>query len=402
MVVPVGFDEQFAAARDDRLRVLVVGAGVAGVSAARLLRAQGLHPVLVERSSSTSSTEGYMLGLMPLADEPLRRLGAWSEYRKHSVAMHRYQLRSSRGRPVRTYSLDAVAEHGRYGGIERGQLMQAVEGPGVSATLGTTVTSLDQAAEGATAMLRVGSEEISARFDLVVVADGMHSATRDLVLGPDEVQTFDTGWGGWVAWSESDATEADLYAETWGRGFFVGRYPVRGRTGVFVGGPRQAIAAGVGPFLSHVRALLHQIDPMTARALAAVGEANDLYQWNFTDTWSSRWALDRVLLLGDAAAGFLPTAGIGAAMALESASVLAAHLVEVPAADIPWALREYEQQQRPRVIAAHENSRQLARLMFQDGRIGCTLRDIAMRGATVKMALGPIIKLHKTAPPIPM
>jgi len=64
----------------------------------------------------------------------------------------------------------------------------------------------------------------------------------------------------------------------------------------------------------------------------------------------------------------------------------------------PRTLREYERQQRPRVIAAHENSRQLARLMFRDGRVICTLRDIAMRGANLRMALRPIINLHRGAP----
>jgi threonine dehydrogenase-like Zn-dependent dehydrogenase len=39
---------QLADARGDPLRVLVVGAGVAGLTVAQLLRAQGLHPVLVE------------------------------------------------------------------------------------------------------------------------------------------------------------------------------------------------------------------------------------------------------------------------------------------------------------------------------------------------------------------
>lgn len=61
--------------------------------------------------------------------------------------------------------------------------------------------------------LRTDQEQAIARFDMVVAADGIHSATRDLVLGPDEMQRFDTGW---VAWVESDSAERDLYAETWG------------------------------------------------------------------------------------------------------------------------------------------------------------------------------------------
>lgn len=398
MLMSVPLDDQVGAIHGDRLRVLVVGAGVAGVTLAQLLRRQGLHPVVLERSASATGA-GYMLGLMPLVDEPLQQLGVWQQYRQRSVAMHRYQLRSSRGRAVRTYSVDAVlAQYGRYGGIERDELMETITGDGIPATLDSTVTALEQRDDDVTATMRAGEDIRSARFDLVVAADGMHSTTRGLVLDPREVESFDTGWGGWVAWAKSDPGTNDLYAETWGRGFFLGRYPVRERVGVFVGGPGPATAAGVGPFVSEVRTRLHQIDPLSSQALAVVEQADNPYLWQFTDTRSSRWTRGRVILLGDAAAGFLPTAGIGAAMAMESAAVLAGRLSTVSADEIPATLRGYELAQRPRVLAAHKNSRQLARMMFRDGRVICTLRDIAMRAATLKMALGPSIKLHQSAP----
>jgi 2-polyprenyl-6-methoxyphenol hydroxylase-like FAD-dependent oxidoreductase len=81
----------------------------------------------------------------------------------------------------------------------------------------------------------------------------------------------------------------------------------------------------------------------------------------------------RVALLGDAAAGFLPTAGIGAAMAMESAWVLGSLLADAALDRVPDALHRYEASQRPRVEAAQANSRQLARLMFTRSRVcrGC-------------------------------
>lgn len=82
MQASVPLAEQVEAAQDDRLRVL--GAGIAGTSVVRLLRVQGLHPVFLERSMP-SAAGGYMLGLMPLVDEPLRRLGAWPAYCERSV-----------------------------------------------------------------------------------------------------------------------------------------------------------------------------------------------------------------------------------------------------------------------------------------------------------------------------
>ncbi len=399
MLTDTPLTEQLEAAGQDPLRVLIVGAGVAGVCVARLLQRQGLHPVLLERSNRDAD-DGYMLGLMPLVDGPLRRLGVWEQYRDLSVAMHRYQLRSSRGRAIRTYSFDPVfAPYGRYGGIERGELLEAMAGVGLPATLGATVGALRQDTAGATATIDTNGGSLDASFDLVIAADGLNSATRGLLVEPAEVERFDTGWGGWVAWSEAETSSSDLYAETWGRGFFIGRYPVRNRVGVFVGGPRTQTAAGPAAFTGRIRSRLGLVDRLSEAALAAIESAEDPFQWNLADARSARWALGRVILLGDAAAGFLPTAGVGAAMAVESAAVLATYLSAVPADGIAQALRRYEQAQRPRVLTAHDNSRRLSKLMFATGAAFCTVRDIAARFMTVGAALGPINKLNRSTPP---
>lgn len=195
-----------------------------------------------------------------------------------------------------------------------------------------------------------------------------------------------------------DQENEDLYAETWGNGFFIGRYPLRDRVGVFVGGPRPTTAAGPAGFGRLARSRLRNPDPTTTQALAAIEAAENPYYWKLADTRSRHWALNPVVLVGDAAAGFLPTAGIGAAMALESAAVPAAHLSGIPAEGIPKALTEYERERRPYVIAADNNSRKLAKLMFRDEQIFCIVRDFAMRFATPKMVLGPISKLHQGSP----
>lgn len=378
--------------------MLVVGAGVAGVCVARILQGQGLHPVLLERSNRDTDA-GYMLGLMPLVDEPLRRMGVWEQYRDLSVAMHRYQLRSSRGRAIRTYSFAPVfAPYGRYGGIERGELIEAMAASSLPATLGATVRALRQDTAGATATIDTSDGSLDASFDLVIAADGLNSATRSLLMELSEVERFDTGWSGWVAWSEAETSSSDLYAETWGRGFFIGRYPVRNRVGVFVGGPRTQTAAGPAAFTGHIRSRLGRVDRLTEAALAAIESAADPFQWDLADARSARWALGRVILLGDAAAGFLPTAGVGAAMAVESAAVLATYLSAVPADGIAQALKKYEQAQRPRVLTAHDNSRLLSKLMFATGRTFCTARDLVARFMTVGAALGPIIKLNRSTP----
>ncbi|MDY6998369.1 MAG: hypothetical protein SW019_17350 [Actinomycetota bacterium] len=84
------------------------------------------------------------------------------------------------------------------------------------------------------------------------------------------------------------------------------------------------------------------------------------------------WTTLRAVLLGDAAAGFLPTAG----MAIESAWVLDRMLRRASRSRISDLLRAYEKAQRPRVEAAQSNSRQLAKVMFPRNRLLATVRDL--------------------------
>lgn len=389
MTVRSSLADQLAAA--DGPRILIVGAGVAGLTLAQLLRRDGIHPVLVERAAPGRDVGGYMLGLMPFVDPVIAALGAESGYLERSVGMHRYRLRGRTGRPLREYPLDdAIGRFGRFRGIERAALLDVIAAAGAPVAFSTTVTAVDQRADAVRVRIDEAGASVVDGFDAVVIADGLHSRTRDLAFGTGHARTFDTGWGGWVAWA-GEGADTGSYDETWGAGFFVGLYPVPGRTGVFLGGPRAEAGDGPSPFLQRHAGV-------DARVADAVAAADHPYFWPMTDTRSPTWVSQRVVLLGDAAAGFLPTAGVGASMAMESAAVLARRIAGGDRARLPERLRDFERAQRPRVERAQNNSRQLARLMFRRGRLVTGLRDAATRFAGVDSALGPIIRLLRERP----
>ena len=181
-------------------------------------------------------------------------------------------------------------------------------------------------------------------------------------------------------------------------GVFVGTYPVKDRLGVIVAGPRSDTEAGTERFVAGVRRRSGSVGPRIGRALDAVARSPDAYYWSLTDCRSDTWPVGRVALLGDAAAGFLPTAGIGAAMAMESAWVLGSLLADATPDGVPDALRRYEAAQRPRVEAAQGNSRQLARLMFFRSRVLSGLRNTVARFTPLGTALRPITRLLQEQP----
>lgn len=397
MLTPTPVRDQLAASRGDPLRVLIVGAGVAGVTLAQLLRRRGLNPVLVERAIPEADG-GYMLALMPLVDPVLAELDVMDQYLTRSVELRRYRVRNRAGVPVRTYPMTSLFDRfGHYRGIGRGELLKVLGSAGGPITYGTVVTAIEQRFPAVRAVIDDGSHAADSEFDVIVAADGIHSTTRSLVLAPDAVATYDSGWGCWVAWTELDDA-ADLCEEVWGVGLFVGCYPVQDRLGVVLGGPRADTVAGPAQFAAHARRSLPLADDRFERALDAVARAADAYPWSLVDCRSATWATGRVVLLGDAAAGFLPTAGIGAGMAMESAGVLAANLHSTSTDQVPATLHDYERAQRPRVEAAQENSRRLARLLFRRSTVLAAARDAAVRILPLQATLGPIRMLLEQAP----
>lgn len=399
MLTHTSLAAQLAAQRDDPVRVLVVGAGIAGITLAQLLRRDGLHPVLIDRAHDDAHP-GYMLALLPNADAAIADLGAMDRYRALSVPLERYRFRSHRGRILRTDPLGALLQtYGDYRGISRGELIEVLTDEGCEVTFGATVTSVARAGGGerTAELITADGTAVHARFDLIVGADGIRSRMRD-VLGAGEIEVVDTHWAGWVAWAEDADGDPGLGEELWGAGFFLGVYPVRGRLGVFLGGPATELAGGPRRFAQTVRDRLAELPPRLSAAVDAIAADDDPYLWHLDDARVRRWVLPDGVLLGDAAAGFLPTAGVGAAMAMESAWMLARMLRGTDRRMLHGALTEWERIERPRVESAQQNSRTLARLMFRRGRVIAWLREVALRVLTVRAALGPIVRLVAERP----
>lgn len=422
MITKVPFDEQYEATASDDLRILVVGAGIAGITVTQLLRRQGRHPVLIERSrdSETMTDDdhaGYMLALMPMVDAVFADLGVREHYRESSVAIDRYALHTHTGETLREDRLGSLlARYGEYRGIARGELITVLSTETCPVSFDSSLVSLaavdsatgaDSAAETATGSesrptwvevsTGVHSEDNhlhSAEFDLVIIADGLGSHSRRLVPGGSSESFVDTAWGGWVAWAPADA-DTDRVDELWGDGFFLGAYPVKDKIGIFLGGPDSREPLGPTRFVTEVRSRLTILSPRIDAALTAVAEAEDPYFWSLRDFRSAQWATENTVLLGDAAAGFLPTAGIGAGMSMESARMLAASLAHTSLSRLPAALARYEAVQRPRVEQAQSTSRQLARLMFYLPRAMTSLRELLFKLVSIKSALTPIIDLLK-------
>lgn len=377
------------------MRILIVGAGVAGLTLAGLLHRQGHVLCVVDRQLKGAGL-GYALSMWPQGSRVLHALDCYDGFKVESEPMLRYSLRGSKGRFIGSYDIPhAISSFGHIGTIPRPDFIALLQRSldCIPVQHGVSVERLCEVDSRVEVQFTDGSE---AGFDLVIGADGIHSRVRELLFG--RLSEYDTGWGCCVWWGDLHLTDKGETREWWGTGQFLGLYPCRNRLCIIVGAPVNDLQPGVHDGRTdRLRTLLKPLNvPLDDLFASLPNDEESLFLWRMADLRAPDWVKGRVALVGDAAAAFLPTAGIGASMALESAAVLADELSRTDVAHLPHALHLYVTRRRHRVLAAQNQSRWLARVVFIRSHQLARVRDRLMRFVTFERMIGPIRKQLKT------
>ncbi|QBR84149.1 FAD-dependent monooxygenase [Legionella israelensis] len=376
------------------MRILIVGAGIAGLSLTVLLRQRGLNPTLIEKSESFGSA-GYMLGLYPTGANVLRSLNGYKSYLDVSVAGKGYEAYNDKSQLLKQFSFAPMIEgYGPYQLVTRYDLLDVIYQTckDLRVRFNTQISSLTQTEHEVKVVF---SDQSQADFDLVVGADGLHSQIRSFILKDNEYHYFHTGWGGWVWWDNNHVVPENTIQEFWGKGVFLGMYPVRGKTGMIaaVDSPSAETALKGRSRKEYIIERFSEICKSRPEVFAELpSDDQSVFFWPLSDQRATKWHKGRVVLLGDAATAFLPTAGIGATMALESAAVLNDILSRTGVEFVQQALDLFEKRRRTRVERAQNDSRRLAKLMFVSFSWGVWIRDFFTRMMSVKSLMKGIMK----------
>lgn len=307
------------------MRTLIVGAGISGLALAGLLARQGHCPIVIDRRPIGDNV-GYALALWPHGTRVFHALGIHDDFVARSEPMSHYVARDDTGHLLTSSPMpSSVSRYGHLGIIARSDLLDLLQGPlgDIDLRSGVSIERLTQTREHVDVELDDGN---TGAFDLVVGTDGIHSRVRDLLFG--RIPDRDTGWGCYVWWAGRQLADGTETTEHWGAGSFLGTYPCRDRVCVILGAPLDVL----GPDepqgrTDRLTGLLRPLGvPVNQYMAQAPRDSDPLFLWRMADVRAPQWTRGRVALVGDAAAAFLPTAGIGASMALESAAVLADEL----------------------------------------------------------------------------
>jgi 2-polyprenyl-6-methoxyphenol hydroxylase-like FAD-dependent oxidoreductase len=340
-------------------RILVVGAGVAGLSLARALGARGLEAELIERAMDWP-VAGAGIYIPGNGLRVLRQLGLGDEVEAAAAVVTRRRLLDDTGRQLIDFDeaglwrdvAPPVALHRR---DLHDILLRGAAGSPIR--LGTTITSIvDRPTE-------VGVELSDGRtgsYDLVVGADGIHSSVRSMVFGgPTPRLVGQAGWrfvvdghpeiAGWNAWLGRDR---GFLALAIGRDRVYGYVDVRSTDAADpTGGDPTRLVPLFAAFAEPVPGLLEQALRTAELYFAPVEEVHPLTWWK-----------GRVVLVGDASHASSPNMAEGASMAMEDALVLAESLTMNP--DVPAALEAYRRRRADRVGHVQATTHRRDRLRY--------------------------------------
>lgn len=394
---------------DHTPHVLVSGGGIAGLALALQLVRQGRRTTLVERATAPRPG-GQAVDLRGASREVATRLGLMPGIEQRRVHEEGLAYVDGRGRVFGRMSMAAFDGEGAVAEIEiaRGDLARVLldalvaagdEAPGLlDLRYGDRITALTQDADGVDVTFEHADD---ARFDLVVGADGVHSATRRLAFGPEE--QFATYLGGYAAFftlPTPDDVEPGWFAMRFVPGATFGIRPdldpstskalltLRVDRDPALRGDRAGQEA-------LVRGLLEGAGWHAPTILDAMSDASDLYFDELVRIDVPDPVAGRVVLLGDAASCGSPMTGQGTATALVGAYLLATRLGATPD-DPAGAARRYAADVAPFVEAGKKIPGGGIARMVPGSRVEAAVLR-ATTGVMLSRALRPLVRRMFTA-----
>jgi len=334
-------------------RIAVIGGGIGGLTAAQALRQRGLDVTVYEAAPELKEI-GAGVSLSPNAMKALRSLDLEDGVRDVAWQSEYQYLRNWRsGRIISRTPTHGTAE--RFGArgctVHRADLLDVLGAglPSEIIKLGARCTGIESTDGGAVARFNDGSE---VEADVIVGADGIHSAVRASLFGPDAPRF--TGKICWRCLVPVDAIPGGLPTmdgTTWlGPHGAVVVYPVRR-------GELVNVVAHYDNDTWTEESWIRECDRQEVidnyagwhESLMRLFSASERhYKWALYDREPlNQWTKGRVTILGDAAHPMLPYLGQGACQAMEDGCVLAAALAATPD-DMDGALQLYERLRVPR------------------------------------------------------
>jgi salicylate hydroxylase len=344
-----------------RPHIVIIGGGIGGLFAANALIAQGLRVAVYEQAAAigeigagvflTPNSVRHLerVGLGPAVSRWGARVGPDSRYFRHD------------GVPIAPVQVTDSSGWNATFGMHRADLVSMLADalPSETVHTGHRCSGFEQDGNKACVSFANG---VSAEADIVIAADGIHSALRPYIIQSSEpVFSGSVAYRGLVPHERVPHWPTDRWQMWLGKGKHFLAFPVRaGKLVNYVGFTptdekmKESWSAAGEPNI--LREAFAGWDPRIGQLLEQVQVT---FRWALYDREPLPiWTKDRLTLLGDAAHPMLPHLGQGANQSIEDGMALATILESADRSTAPLALLAYEQLRRERVAQVQRGARE--------------------------------------------
>ncbi|TCP69879.1 FAD-dependent monooxygenase [Baia soyae] len=357
-----------------RKKVIIIGGGIAGLSAAIALQKLGFDVNIYEEYPERKPA-GAGIVLASNALKGLDHLGIYQQVKNHGRSIHGLTLLSEKGKHLSKQTIPSPFEQISIHRADLHLLLSSAVQPD-TVYMGKKCIHFEQDETGVTVFFQDHSK---ATGDFLLATDGIHSVIRKNLLPSTQLRYAGyTCWRGVITQSNVNCIPEDA-TETWG---------IKGRFGI-VPLPNQQIywyALINAPYQSaqysayQAKDLFEHFkdyhDPIPS---ILNGNANNKMIHNdIIDIPSlQRFAFHRILLMGDAAHAITPNLGQGACQAIEDAVVLAHCLKNNPS--VHKAFSEFEAKRLKRTETISRYSRLVGKMAQVDNPFLSLLRNTLLK-----------------------
>ena len=359
------------------MRAAIVGAGIAGLVAARQLGLAGWNVDVYERSAGPNPS-GYMMDFFGSGFDAAERIGILSRLKEVSYRVDSVEYVDSAWRPT------ARLDYEQFYQVLGGRLLSLMR-PDMERVLLTAVRDVPEGRIRVQYGHRIGAAEqpIPEGVDLVIGADGIHSAVRRTLFGDEAAFLRDLR----LRAAAFVVEEPDLHRQFAGRFVLTdtvrreaGLYGLRdGRVAVFLVYRDRDLLPGE-PAPARLRRVFAGLADPVDRALALCPD--DAYDDMVGQAVVPAWHEGTTVLLGDACQAVSLLAGQGASLAIAGAALLTELIGPCrDTASVLTALAEYERRWSPLVAEKQAVGRRAAGTFLPETRRALLLRRLILRAA---------------------
>jgi 2-polyprenyl-6-methoxyphenol hydroxylase-like FAD-dependent oxidoreductase len=360
-------------------RILIHGAGVAGLTCAIWLGRNGFRPVVIEKSPEIRAAGGFIICLCGSSYRFAEELGMMPDLQERDSDIYSSSYHNATGQTLLTLDYKSLFEGVDYIQITRDEIENVLYKNAKDLAEYRFSTSVKELQQVQSDKVKVeftdGKQE---EFDLVIGTDGLHSTIRNLAFQQEEITKHYLGLQV-AAYKLKDVVGLkNKFEYHMNKNNYMVLYSSRdGRLGsVFVWKSNEKEVIPVEDRWSVLRESYRDSSPLFQKVLDNYPDTTPMLMDPLIQIEMKKWHKGRVVLLGDAAHAMTLLSGHGASSAFSDASYLSKGLID---GEPEEAFKYHEKQMRKSIDEMQLATRNAARWYVPGSSIKQHARDYGMK-----------------------